>query len=789
MTNNGNSTNSKRELVSIGQGQETVSNTTFPVSSTESVETQQITTFEDATSAIGFEYPNKANVSDLQHIDTNHTILQFLQRPVLMFDSVITTTTPLIQIPTKAASQVPVFSFSLPGDLLKLGFKAEKVSKFEYFKADIRIKVTINANNMTAGRFFLTYAPYDNLIQVGYRQRDKHAAGVTSYPGVELDIQTNNTVEILVPYLHWAEALSLTSNSAQQHEFAVVSLFALSALRSTASYGITVQAWGWFENITLVGPTTDNPVGFYQSEEYNVKEKLYATYTKAKMEMQIQAEASSGPISSIAATVSGVADMVSGLPIVGEVAKTVGWVADLVGGVASIFGWSKPINMDRVNRYENIPGYGYSHYDSIDNSVVLGMTASNELGKPLDVFPTNDDEMSISHVAANPGMIRVFPWGAKDVKGTQLARFVVSVTPDTDRRVETGPNRTRAEVCCEYISELFRLWRGTLVFRVSVVKTAYHTGRLELLFVPNKGTDLASTLDTSNVYRYILDITNESEITIKIPFISEALLLEQRDSIGSFYIRTITQLHAPEVVSDTVDVVVWKWAENLVLSQPVSTWYVPYPLPATKTKFEMQINVGNLNSGKEISFFPGNDNPRDIADVCQKVSGEAIISLRILLRMFRYSRKLELKANQLNQYNPFDDAPGDYVNYLAQMYRFCRGGINLKIFTDGVGGRLTSFLSFGTQNLSPSVLRPPSHVTYNALNPIHQISIPFYSKYRKVPTVPVQTAGVGQIHIPGVSFLSTTDQSCDLMRATKDDFSLGCLVGPPMLLLRLSPEE
>jgi hypothetical protein len=762
-----------------------VTNTSFPESAGETVTSQEVTTFEDATLAPGYEYPMPAQVSDIGSIDATHTIVQFLKRPVLMYDQVITTVTPLTPLPTTSGTQKPVFSFNLPWDLVKLGGKSLKVQNFEYFKADVKIKITINANNMTAGRFYLTYAPYDQFIVEGYKQVDKHAAGLTSYPGVELDIQINNTVEILVPYLHWAEALSLTKSDVSSSSFASVSLFALTQIRSAASYPITFQVWGWFENVTVVGPTCDSVSAFALDDTALLKERLYTQHMKKfSTQLQIQKEASQGPISSIASTVSGVASMVSGLPIIGEVASTVSWVSDLVGGVASMFGWSKPINMDRASRFGNVPGYGFTHYNTIDNSIVLGLTSQNELGKPVSTFPTDADEMQIDYVCANPGMIGVYQWSSANLANSQITSTFVSTWPNNDRR---GLNGLIGCSSFEYVAQLFRYWRATICFRVSVVKTAYHTGRLEILYVPNRTADLSRTTDTSNVYRYILDITNETEITVKIPFFSESLLLPRNESTGKLYIRAVTRLHAPEVVSDTVDIVVWKWAEDVTFAAPISTTTVPYPLPKPEAPrvvaAELQINVGNVSSGKEISFFPGGDDSETKIDILQKVAGEVVVNLRSLVRCFRYAGWLKVEKDKVVVYTPFGSEPRDYVNFLAQMYRFSRGGLNVKLFARERAGQLRTSVndSAETRWFQDYFYRAPTHITYNDLNPVHEVSLPFYGKYRRVPTVPVSVSGIGKPTTPVLLITSSEDTTYDVYRAGKDDLSFGCLVGPPLL--------
>lgn len=144
-----------------------MTNQASPVSQGQSEVTEvEVTTFEDAEVTPGYETPMSSNTTKLSAIESTHSIIEFLRRPVLMQDVELKPTdiTTMKDTPFDGEIQKEVLKANFPFDLAKAGGKAEKLNRFEYFKTDIVVKITINANNMTSGRFWLTYAPIDAFI-------------------------------------------------------------------------------------------------------------------------------------------------------------------------------------------------------------------------------------------------------------------------------------------------------------------------------------------------------------------------------------------------------------------------------------------------------------------------------------------------------------------------------------------------------------------------------------------------------------------------------------------------
>lgn len=252
---------------------------------------------------------------------------------------------------------------------------------------------------------------------------------------------------------------------------------------------------------------------------------------------------------------------------------------------------------------------------------------------------------------------------------------------------------------------------------------------------------------------------------------------------------------APETVSDTVKVVVWKWAEDVALTVPVNASnsdFSIYGVTTPKTKTEIafneipietmakmkyvrqvnfQINIGNKADGNVITFFDSTAIPQTTMQACEQASGERLVSLRPLLRAFRDWRVVKAKSVILDAQEESEHI--DYLSFLSYMYRFFRGGMRYKIISDDPS-EIKSYIHPGIKR---STTQAPSHRTYPSINPFHEISIPYYTQYRKLP-ISVQD------NLLNVTVETTSDKEINMtiLRSGNDDLTFGWLMGTPQLM-------
>lgn len=203
------------------------------------------------------------DTSSARHMDDTHSIIQFLQRPVLIDNiEIIAGSTaddnkPLARYVLDRANKQPyVRSWTLPSTVLKAGKKAEKLANFKYLRCDVKVKLVLNANPFIAGRLYLAYSPYDDKVAASRSVLNTSRAGVTGYPGVELDFQLDNSVEMTIPYASFQEAYDLVSGT---EDFVQLYLFTITPILSpnaaSANSKVDISVYMWLDNISLVIPT------------------------------------------------------------------------------------------------------------------------------------------------------------------------------------------------------------------------------------------------------------------------------------------------------------------------------------------------------------------------------------------------------------------------------------------------------------------------------------------------------------------------------------------------------
>lgn len=754
------------------------------------------------------------NTTDLSNLDDIATIIRFLQRPAVvdkfqLNGSNFVALKPFASM-TGLAPQTPIRTYNLPKDIMKVGYKNDKLNNFEWFKADCVLRFMINANPFVAGRIWITFAPVDDQLiqecQINYKSR----AAITSYPGVELDLQTNTAAEIRIPWCLQFDALSLTDPSAGSINMCQVYVYALSDLLAGENIAIPVTVMGHFENIELKGPTP---------------RRVNAVFQMAKE--------TKGPITEISSGISKAADLLSEVPVIGGVAKTVGWAANIFSGVASVFGWSRPIKGSTTEPISNTPGRGFTSFKGEDNAVALAMANDNEIGEVSVNFMETVDEMDIQHVCGRPALVATTRWLTNSIDNAVICNLPVAPLVDELRVASWEIGSSVYQVYDMSLFELmatrFAMWRADVHFKISLVKTPYHVGRFEVFYVPGATiTDEdARLVDTTNTYRHVFDITEQNEVEFVVPYMHKNVMCrsglnplgdgrttDSDATLGSIVVRALTPLNAPSTVSQAIQINVWKWATNVAFSCPMSmSTEVPPRVAAkfqcdeeaqasgdhiTKTiikvireivKAEHQINVQNIPRPAQTIVFGSPNSQETTIDSTSTVAGEMLTNLR---QAIKGHRRYELEVRDQTYLNTsISGGIGGYIGLCANIYSFYRGGMSYKIVPNAseTDRKFVMTQVVRTEDGRPISVDNPEHLTYTDLNPFHEVQTAFYSASRRgiCNFAAAQTgADLASRTIPGV-LVRTDASSLRTYVGAKDDMTFGFLLGSPIYGINITP--
>jgi hypothetical protein len=714
---------------------------------TDFVEQQQITRFADDVVP---EYYTKPKISVPSTISSGmevmeHSIQSILARPHLVNSG----TFPL-------AADVKV---SFPDALFSSPNVRDKLNYFNFFRADIRVRLQFNATPFQQGRYWMFFSPYDVLSNRGQKGNIENQTG---YPGIEIDIANGAPVELTIPYCSPMSHYGLVTQESTMGDLVLTDIVNLTAgdTGNTAGY----QIYAWFENIKLSMPTGV---------------ELGTSFLEAQVGEE-QEQSKQGIISAPAAMISSVASAVK--PLMPNLATPVEWISRMVSGAASEAGFNKPTSVHANCPYSNIPGKGYTAMDGLDLSTKLGTIPDNKLTSNDAHFSSNQDEMDLKYVQSKSCVCyKTVSWPTSANPGDVL--FYWQNSPGC---YLNGQDRFITCTTLNFLNSMFRYWRGGLKYRLTVTKTAFHTGRIRVSFVPHSKENVPAT-NLEYCHNWILDLSKSSELEFEVPFVSNRswlgttlakhtdptswVLTDDVRRSGTLIFEVLTPLVAASTsVSQEVTLTLWhSGADSLEFAVPEFWNYTVLDQP-NLDRLEAQVfnETDEAISHKEqevdtsTTMFGAANPARDALESC---IGEKVTSLRQLAKRFgAYIRgesfpyrntngfcvagpldpnlqtndqygynNLRIdpayfgdKTNGLNPVNkslPISIAPDGTItaenftvantldnnaplHYISYLYRFWRGSKRYKLFTAPQKRTTVSVGAFGISGLTPDYDAP-----------------------------------------------------------------------------------
>lgn len=492
------------------------------------------------------------------HEDRVHGLLDFLERPILVAEYSWT---------TSDVFGTPIVTLPFPETIWSQEMWNEKLKGFRYLRADLNFQIQLNGSPFDVGRLWCFWSPFDS--ERGDRRPSRYLTCTTGYPGVEVDLGNMMTSELTIPYVSMYTHIDQLLGS---QPYGIFRVQVMSSFESQTNTSASISIYCWLTNIDLAIPTDTNELG--ATVPVLLSQSGRGRSVNLNSEQVVRSK--SNIISSGSRIVGDAARMFANVPVIGEIAKPVAWLSDVTQGAASMLGFSKPTTIQAVSSFAQIPGRGFTHTDGLDNSTVLGSKQTNEVGSSRAVFGTHEDELSTSYVIGRPNWIQAFRWNTA-APPRQLPLFKIPVHAGIcGTEHEEGTNTQLQATHMSYVASMHRFWRGSVSFRLSVVKNAYYSGRLVVVFYPGYKTGQIVNYNSANVSKcpqWIWDIKRDADLQITIPFQSNLqylrvlmhnnIVVPDSDDLGPDTITGVlavfvdNPLRAPATVPDHVWTMVW----------------------------------------------------------------------------------------------------------------------------------------------------------------------------------------------------------------------------------------
>lgn len=499
-----------------------------------------------------------------------------------------------------------------------------KINNYAFIRCDLHLKVMINASPFYYGALMYSYSPLNDLYGSAPAAGDR-LVPYSQRPNIKVYPQNNEGAEMILPFIYPFEWLNITESTDLYNMGAITvdSFGNLLNANSVVGSDVDIQVYAWAENVELAGLTVKLAV---QADEYG-----------------------KGVVSKPATAIARATGLLSNLPVIGPYMTATSIAAEGVANIAAMFGYSKVPVISDVQAFKNLPFHGLATSDISDCTERLCIDSKNELTVNNTCLGTNDAEpLVVSNFVGHPSYLTTFTWASTSGPGTLLwnsyvSPYMASYTAGTG---ETAVNGTPMYLC----ANMFEYWRGDIIFDLKVICSNFHRGRLRVSWDPIG--DISNTNNSSTeVFTSIIDITETTNVSIRIPYTQRAAYLhtpedytevmykvatltpDTSDTVnGIFTVRVLNAQSSPVLSADINVLVSVRGAENLEFAQPKDI----------DEKLQFFTVQGTIEEVEEINFG-GKSEVDDHINLIYM--GEKISNLRSLLMRCNFSRIVHEQTN------------------------------------------------------------------------------------------------------------------------------------------------
>lgn len=361
---------------------------------------------------------------------------------------------------------------------------ANRLAHFKNLKMNLNVQVLINGNPFYYGRAIMSYVPL-HRIDVVSALRNTNGADIieaSQRPHIYVDPCKSEGGEIELPFVFPKPFMDIpTSDWRKMGKMFLTSINPLQHANG-GTEPITLTVFAYATNVQLNTPTSRVPFDLKPQGEY-------------------------GMISMPANTIANIAKRLSDAPVIGKFAKATDIIASAVSGLAVLFGYSRPRMLP--NDGALVRHFGeMAVTDFADTSLSLALSAKKELTvDPSVVGLAPHDEMALVPLAMRESYISTFSWTENDAADTHL--YSVDINPVLGEKEDGEYHITPMS----WTALPFTYWKGSIEVRIQIVASAYHRGRLRVVWDPDYVVD--GSIYNVN-YSMLLDISESSEVVFKI---------------------------------------------------------------------------------------------------------------------------------------------------------------------------------------------------------------------------------------------------------------------------------
>jgi hypothetical protein len=480
----------------------------------EEEEAHQVLSLIDATPEQTVDIPSEMDPTRSFADKSDNTLGEFLQRPLKIGEFVWT-------------PSVSFYESFNPWELfINNKRNVNRMNNFRMFRSKLKIKILINGNSFFYGRLMASYQPladYDELTaNAALIPQDN--VQMSQFPRFFIDPTTSQGGEMTLPFMWFYDYCNLVNED--YLALGKMTIRELTPLKHTSgdvtlNNQLNVTVYAWMEDVQLEAPTAANMGAIVPQSGFD---RIIPHMGKDERD-----RATKGPVEKVATAVEAAAKTLATIPQIAPFATPAAIGASAVKGVASTMGWCSPSIIDPPVNYRPMPTANTAVTNGADSSLKLTMDGKQELSvDPRIVGLGSQDELDIKYIASRESYLTSFDWGQTTAAETLLWNSRVDPCI-CDRATVSGKTTYFFPAMCGAALP-FKYWNGSLKFRFQVVASAFHRGRLAIVYDPQS---TASTREDNVAYTQIVDIATSRDFTVTIGANQDKTMIARLDPDGA----------------------------------------------------------------------------------------------------------------------------------------------------------------------------------------------------------------------------------------------------------------
>lgn len=397
-----------------------------------------------------------------------------------------------------------------------------KLRNYAYFKAKLKLRVSVSGSPFHTGRLLFSYQPYaiHNTALSKLLENVTHDSSLRSQVIAYLsqarekwymDVRDNQPFEITLPFISYKPVFKLFNTAVvntvvgsatpfedfeEAGSLYVYTVNQIGAVSATPS-NVSVQIYGWFEDVQLGCPTS-----------------AQVTITTESGTDEREA----GPIEELSSKMAQASGLLTKVPYIGSFASISEMAFGTLSNISSVFGWSRPVLIDNPSYVKN-NGFSNGAYTiGAETNFRIVTDPKQEISIDPSMFGHGEDEMFINYLTNIESYFATFSWSPSNpIMGTGI--FKIGVNPHMAVKTTTvvAPVNTYVQpTALSYASSPFAFWRGDLIYRFDAVTSAYHRGKLALVYDPAavQSSLIDATTEFNKPYMIVWDLQQTSSIEV-----------------------------------------------------------------------------------------------------------------------------------------------------------------------------------------------------------------------------------------------------------------------------------